>query len=198
MQVYVYIGGSHTGDKSARKTQKKDIIVAGKRSAPESSDVAREIRTKRANDAHPTNAEESGPSAAGAASNATIKKRRSEYSNLKNRTSPGALTDAIKLMNDAQRQSVREMGFGDLLHLDISDVPLKIAYWILDNFDVKRGEIVFEGDRRVHVNENDVRLIFGFPKGPRPIVKKARNAKASLLEVWLGRFEDKHCKRIRE
>ncbi|KAH6770400.1 hypothetical protein C2S52_015203 [Perilla frutescens var. hirtella] len=100
-------------------------------------------------------------------------------------------------MNDAQRQSVREMGFGDLLHLDISDVPPKIAYWILDNFDVKRGKIVFEGDRRVHVNENDVQLIFGFPKGPRLIVKKARNAKASLLSVWLGRFEDKHCKRIR-
>ncbi|KAH6828184.1 hypothetical protein C2S53_015943 [Perilla frutescens var. hirtella] len=100
-------------------------------------------------------------------------------------------------MNEAHKQSVRDMGFGVLLNLDIHDVPPKIAYWILENFDTKRGEIILNGNRRVHISENDVQLIFGFPKGHRPIVSKAKNALGNLTEQWLKRFEDKNCKRIR-
>ncbi|KAH6775069.1 hypothetical protein C2S52_012630 [Perilla frutescens var. hirtella] len=129
-------------------------------------------------------------------SNVLEKRPREDYSNLKNRTNPMALRNAVAKFNETQKQSVRDLGFGALLHLDIKDMPPKIAYWVLDNFDTKRCEIVLEGDRRVRVGEDDVRLIFGFPRGPHPVLRKAKNAEASLSKEWWERFTDVDCRKI--
>ncbi|KAH6815107.1 hypothetical protein C2S51_019927 [Perilla frutescens var. frutescens] len=107
-----------------------------------------------------------------------------------------ALRNAVAKFNETQKQSVRDLGFGALLHLDIKDVPPKIAYWVLDNFDTKRCEIVLEGDRRVRVGEDNDRLIFGFPRGPHPILRKVKNAEVSLSKEWWERFTDVNCRKI--
>ncbi|KAH6827467.1 hypothetical protein C2S53_002504 [Perilla frutescens var. hirtella] len=120
-----------------------------------------------------------------------------EYNNLKNRTSPLMLSNTIKGLTDVQKQEVRDMGFGAILHLDINNVPPKLAYWILDNFDTNRCEIVLEDGRRVHVGEEDVRLMFGFPRGQIPIERRIKNTEHVLVADWRLRFRERAFDRIR-
>ncbi|KAH6834412.1 hypothetical protein C2S53_004542 [Perilla frutescens var. hirtella] len=98
----------------------------------------REARSKRRHDVNVAECDTACPHMENPKLNAVEKHPREDYLNLKNRTNPIALRNAIAKFNETQKQSVRHLGFGALLHLDIKDMPTKIAYWVLDNFDTKR------------------------------------------------------------
>lgn len=73
--------------------------------------------------------------------------------------------EKIEQLNVVQRNVIVALGFGHLLDLMIKEVPQKITYFALDNFDCDRLYIhLHPGDRRLHVDEDDVYLTLGLPK----------------------------------
>ncbi|KAH6775753.1 hypothetical protein C2S52_013314 [Perilla frutescens var. hirtella] len=112
------------------------------------------------------------------------KRAKKDYPNLKHRTSPLELHNSISQLTIAQKQAVRELGFGSILNLQIKDVPPKLSYWVLSHFDPKRSEIILGIDRRVHVAEDDVRLMFGFPRGQRKIEKPSLLETSDVIKEW--------------
>ncbi|KAH6810011.1 hypothetical protein C2S51_027794 [Perilla frutescens var. frutescens] len=117
------------------------------------------------------------------------KRAKKDYPNLKHRTSPLELHNSISQLTIAQKQAVRELGFGSILNLQIKDVPPKLSYWVLSHFDPKRSEIILGIDRRVHVAEDDVRLMFGFPRGQRKIEKPSLIETSDVIKEWRSQFE---------
>ncbi|KAH6773815.1 hypothetical protein C2S51_012219 [Perilla frutescens var. frutescens] len=117
------------------------------------------------------------------------KRAKKDYPNLKHRTSPLELYNSISQLTIAQKQAVRELGFGSILNLQIKDVPPKLSYWVLSHFDPKRSEIILGIDRRVHVAEDDVRLMFGFPRGQRKIEKPSLIETSDVIKEWRSQFE---------
>nr|GLL17232.1 hypothetical protein CTI12_AA434990 [Ipomoea trifida] len=59
------------------------------------------------------------------------------YPSLSTRATPYQLTQHLKKLNDAQSQSLRDMGFDHLREQQISRVPRKLAWWLLNNFDAR-------------------------------------------------------------
>ncbi|KAH6758737.1 hypothetical protein C2S51_018972 [Perilla frutescens var. frutescens] len=117
------------------------------------------------------------------------KRAKKDYPKLKHRTSPLELHNSISQLTIAQKQSVRELRFGSILSLQIKDVPPKLSYWVLSHFDPKRSEIILGIDRRVHVAEDDVRLMFGFPRGQRKIEKPSLIETSDVIKEWRSQFE---------
>ncbi|KAH6798602.1 hypothetical protein C2S51_035086 [Perilla frutescens var. frutescens] len=117
------------------------------------------------------------------------KRSRKEYPNLKYQTSPLALHNSISQLTNAQKQAVRDMVFGSILNLDIKNVPPKLSYWVISNFDPKHSEIILGSDRRVHVCEDDVRLMFGFPRGQYKIERPALIKTFDVVKEWRLQFE---------
>ncbi|KAH6798821.1 Rhodanese/Cell cycle control phosphatase superfamily protein [Perilla frutescens var. frutescens] len=107
------------------------------------------------------------------------------YTTLKNRTCPALLVQAIENFNPTQKQEVRDIGFGALLNLKIYIIPLKLAYWLLENFDSKRCQILLRGNANVHIGEDDVRTILGLPRGERLIQPRIKNHEST----WRKRFQ---------
>nr|KAJ0210348.1 hypothetical protein LSAT_V11C400183790 [Lactuca sativa] len=64
---------------------------------------------------------------------------------MKNRCSPEALLSVILGMSKEQKESVRSMGFGALLKMKITDIPLKLGFYVLQKFDSERMVIDIEG-----------------------------------------------------
>ncbi|KAH6838021.1 hypothetical protein C2S53_009581 [Perilla frutescens var. hirtella] len=95
------------------------------------------------------------------------KRAKKDYPNLKHRTSPLELHNSISQLTIAQKQAVRDLGFGSILNLQIKDVPPK----------------------RVHVAEDDVRLMFGFPRGQRKIEKPSLIETSDVIKGWRSQFE---------
>ncbi|KAH6758679.1 hypothetical protein C2S51_018914 [Perilla frutescens var. frutescens] len=110
------------------------------------------------------------------------------YPLLTSRAIPSPLTNAIKNFNEAQREAVINIGFGEILNLQVKELLHKMTYWILNNFKPRRCEIeLADNGGRLLLDEDDVLLILGLPKGRTLISKRTRNT-CQLTETWRKRF----------
>ncbi|KAM0046588.1 putative flavonoid 3',5'-hydroxylase [Helianthus debilis subsp. tardiflorus] len=60
------------------------------------------------------------------------------------RCSPGNLTEFLEGLTPAQKKVVKEMGFGDILFINIHTIPTGFAYWLVQNYDPNTQKI-FDG-----------------------------------------------------
>ncbi|CAI9281813.1 unnamed protein product [Lactuca saligna] len=93
---------------------------------------------------------------------------------MKNRCSPEALLSIIFGMSKEQKESVRFMGFGCLLKMKIIDIPLKLGFYVLQNFDSERMVIDIEG-KELKVTIEYVHDMLGIPIG---------GTKLTQLDQW--------------
>ncbi|KAH6763076.1 hypothetical protein C2S52_020509 [Perilla frutescens var. hirtella] len=91
------------------------------------------------------------------------------HSKLSNRACPKLIFQANEKYTIAQRGAVKDMGFQHILHMKVERVPTHLAYWVLDNFNANSSELILTNGRSIPVDEEDVHLVFGFPKGGRKI-----------------------------
>ncbi|CAH1442914.1 unnamed protein product [Lactuca virosa] len=93
---------------------------------------------------------------------------------MKNRCSPEALLSIILGMSKEQKESVRSMGFGALLKMKITDIPLKLGFYVLQKFDSERMVIDIEG-KELKVTAESVHDMLGIPIG---------GTKLTQLDQW--------------
>ncbi|KAL6581057.1 hypothetical protein OROMI_006980 [Orobanche minor] len=117
-----------------------------------------------------------------------------EYRKLRTRTSPFSLVTSFGTMTDEQKAAVRSLGFELILRLSITDIPSRLAYWVVDKFDPCSCELVLENGKSIHVEPIDVHRVLGFPMGKILITKSGRDAKCNILNEWMGQFKNKNGK----
>ncbi|KAG6390753.1 hypothetical protein SASPL_148498 [Salvia splendens] len=100
---------------------------------------------------------------------------------MKLRRSPKFLVEMMELLNENQRQAVQDMGFGHLIHFNITSIPSQLAYWLLYNFDPITCSVKARG-QRVHLTEEDVHMTMGFPRGEIMIVRSTRQDNQMMLD----------------
>ncbi|XP_023763802.1 uncharacterized protein LOC111912310 [Lactuca sativa] len=87
-----------------------------------------------------------------------------EFYSMKNRCSPESLLSIILWLSKKQKECVRSMCFGSLLKMKITDIPLKLRFYILQKFDYERMEIDVKG-KELKVTTQSVHDMLGIPKG---------------------------------
>nr|KAJ0215009.1 hypothetical protein LSAT_V11C300129960 [Lactuca sativa] len=97
-----------------------------------------------------------------------------EFYSMKNRCSPEALLSIILGMSKQQKESVRSMSFGALLKMKITDIPLKLGFYILQKFDSERMVIDIEG-KELKITAESVHDMLGIPIG---------GTKLTQLDQW--------------
>ncbi|CAI9260749.1 unnamed protein product [Lactuca saligna] len=97
-----------------------------------------------------------------------------EFYSMKNRCSPEALLSIILGMSKEQKEFVRSMGFGALLKMKITDIPLKLGFYVLQKFDYERMVIDIEG-KELKVTAESVHDMLGIPIG---------GTKLTQLDQW--------------
>nr|KAJ0228558.1 hypothetical protein LSAT_V11C100046600 [Lactuca sativa] len=91
-----------------------------------------------------------------------------------NTCSPEALLSIILGMSKEQKESVKSMGFGALLKMKITDIPLKLGFYVLQKFDSERMVIDIEG-KELKVTAEFVHDMLGIPIG---------GTKLTQLDQW--------------
>ncbi|KAL3638093.1 hypothetical protein CASFOL_017963 [Castilleja foliolosa] len=110
---------------------------------------------------------------------------------LKSRNGAYQLVKALRAMNDRQRSVVTEMGFVLLFRLDApKELPTKLCYWLLENFEPKTCELVLTNGRRLHVEAADVEPVLGLQSGRVLIERKTRGETVDLVEQWRLLYKD--------
>nr|GMC92251.1 uncharacterized protein LOC109193148 isoform X2 [Ipomoea batatas] len=115
----------------------------------------------------------------------------SRFPKVKTRSPAVVLVDALKDLSCQQKDDIRDMGFGSLLEFNVGDSPPCLVHWLLSNFDGQARAFDLGGGRLLPLEERDVELVLGFPRGCIEMVKRDKLHISNLLQHWRGKFEKK-------
>nr|KAJ0191055.1 hypothetical protein LSAT_V11C800391100 [Lactuca sativa] len=87
-----------------------------------------------------------------------------ECYSMKNRCSPKSLLAIILRLSKQQKECSTSMGFGSMLKMKMTDIPLKLGFYILKKFDFERMVIDVEG-KELKVTTQSVHDMLGIPTG---------------------------------
>ncbi|PWA67953.1 Peptidase C48, SUMO/Sentrin/Ubl1 [Artemisia annua] len=105
------------------------------------------------------------------------------------RISLWSLHRLLPKLTTKQREDIKEMGFGTVLGFSIKDVPTRLSYWLLDNFDEDNCVLNVDG-KAISVTRETVRDVLGIPMGSVPVkaVDEA-DCRHPLVVEWKKQFE---------
>ncbi|CAH9069742.1 unnamed protein product, partial [Cuscuta epithymum] len=112
-----------------------------------------------------------------------------EVNAIQTRCSPRLLVKAMKAMNEDQKKAVRDIGFGGLLNLEISQLPSRMASWVVENFNPRNCTIRLAEGASMHISEEDVARVFGLPIGGKHIVPQKNHEPSIILKEWRAIFK---------
>nr|GMD98039.1 uncharacterized protein LOC109193148 isoform X1 [Ipomoea batatas] len=115
----------------------------------------------------------------------------SPFPKVKTRSPAVVLVDALKDLSCQQKDDITDMGFGSLLEFNVGDCPPCLVHWLLSNFDGQARAFDLGGGRLLPLEERDVELVLGFPRGCIEMVKRDKLHISNLLQHWRGKFEKK-------
>ncbi|KAL8497540.1 hypothetical protein ACS0TY_021028 [Phlomoides rotata] len=96
---------------------------------------------------------------------------------------PRGLYEIIQGLNDQQRNDVRSVGFGGLLHLQLNKCSNhKMIQWLVEHFNHSSRMLDLDSIRSFVIIADDVHDVFMLPRNPGvPVVKYGKKAETSLL-----------------
>ncbi|KAG6403098.1 hypothetical protein SASPL_135315 [Salvia splendens] len=94
---------------------------------------------------------------------------------------PLYFVDAISQLNEAQINSVKELGFESVLHYRIEYIPSRLAFSLLKSFDEEKCKIKLYNGKKIHITEDDVELVYGFPRGDITYCREKWKSNAPLM-----------------
>ncbi|CAH1442060.1 unnamed protein product [Lactuca virosa] len=132
-----------------------------------------------------------------------IKKRKKKiikkhFDTIRNRCTPGALLSVIQGLNEVQKNCVKQMGFGGILNMKMTEVPGALSCFVLKNFNSETKKIVLQKGV-IDVTKESVKEILGFPLGRKQFSKlKFRTTEDKCYEEWTNQFDDKKMIRLQD
>ncbi|CAA0805804.1 Phospholipase A1-Igamma3- chloroplastic [Striga hermonthica] len=110
------------------------------------------------------------------------------FPSLITRSSSTIFVKAVSGLTDVQKQAVREMGLGRLLDLTITTTPLKMGFWLVNNFNPMDRKLRLHDGEKLHVMEEDVHAALGLPHGDIEISNKKKRVASDVLDQWVALF----------
>nr|GME11524.1 uncharacterized protein LOC109155335 [Ipomoea batatas]GME19877.1 uncharacterized protein LOC109155335 [Ipomoea batatas] len=81
------------------------------------------------------------------------------------------------------------MGMGNILDLNITNIPRRLGLWLVENFDPRSCTLQLQNGQSIHITAADVAATLGLPMGQIEITKRAARAVLEILREWRTIFE---------
>nr|GMD78369.1 hypothetical protein DM860_017426 [Ipomoea batatas] len=108
-------------------------------------------------------------------------KKRKDYPSLRSRSSTSQFFEALQGLNAVQTATIIEMGFASLFHLQIDNLPIRMGYWLVQNYNPRNSMLYLVDGTGVSITEQDVQLL----------IKDREVAEIQAGGFGLGRVEDR-------
>ena len=116
------------------------------------------------------------------------KKYINEGLRLRIRNPAKPLANVMKLLTDAQENSLKDMGFKQFLGFKAGRVPSLLARWILLNYNPITS-VLHAGDVNINITSKTVNDIFGIPIGGEKIEELSQAKKTDgVIDEWRAQF----------
>ncbi|XP_019158292.1 PREDICTED: uncharacterized protein LOC109155019 [Ipomoea nil] len=158
-------------------------------------EVIREKRSKQINDRHKGKEAHLVPNN-GEGEHADNDAEGSATPYFSTRMGPKTMFKFVQKLTPEQKQSVRDIGFGALLNLQLCTSDSQLVQYLLDNFELYQTHFKLENDK-LTVEEEDIKYTLGIPRGEKVVVEgpkydeQGRPKYRALLQSWRTRWNIK-------
>ncbi|KNA14790.1 hypothetical protein SOVF_104300 [Spinacia oleracea] len=102
--------------------------------------------------------------------------------------SPNSIAQLNKKISASQRSAIENIGFGDLLSLKISKLPLHLGLLLVESFDANSYCLRIHGNE-FFITDKDVHEVLGLPLGGEEINLENDCKDLELLDCWKKQFK---------
>ncbi|XP_056693964.1 uncharacterized protein [Spinacia oleracea] len=113
---------------------------------------------------------------------------KKELPKLLTRMSPNSIAQLNKTISASQRSAIENVGFGDLLSLKISKLPLHLGLFLVESFDANTCCLRIHGNE-FFITEKDVHEVLGLPLGVEEINLDNDCKDVEILDCWKKQFK---------
>ncbi|KAI3778653.1 hypothetical protein L2E82_08035 [Cichorium intybus] len=119
---------------------------------------------------------------------AKSEKRQDSLRKLNTRFPPEHITKTMAMLNNHQRACVESIGFGEALTMQLTKLPRKLCYWVVNNYDPNTNSIRLK-DQRLKIKREIVHQIYGIPTGDIPMSNPSKsNPENHVVKLWKSQF----------
>nr|GEY64601.1 ulp1 protease family, C-terminal catalytic domain-containing protein [Tanacetum cinerariifolium] len=112
-------------------------------------------------------------------------------SKIRTRTTPTTLFNAMAILNDDRKKCLHELGFGSMVGMGIYELPRKLGFYVIDNFDTETNVLSLT-DSLILVSSESMNDILGIPMGGCSIESlEPRTVDDPFIKEWLSQFGEK-------
>lgn len=127
-----------------------------------------------------------------------LNNNKMNFSTLRIRSSPNSMFKIIKKLSFEQKKCVKEHVFKSLLKLEIDDLPSRLSYNVIHNFDYEKMILKFI-DSEIKVDSQSVNEMLGIPIGEKEVDQLPFRAKDDqCYDRWINQFADKKNIRLKD
>ncbi|KAL2939115.1 hypothetical protein RDABS01_022564 [Bienertia sinuspersici] len=111
------------------------------------------------------------------------------YGTLRSRMSPSSVVQVVGGLTQKQLKGIRDIGFGSLEFLKVSQLPLQLGLWIVKNFDANTCCLCIPDSEPLHITSEHVHEVLGLPIGGDDIDLDCSFKDKDLLNRWKNQFK---------
>lgn len=127
-----------------------------------------------------------------------LNNNKMNFSTLRIRSSPNSMFKIIKKLSFEQKKCVKEHVFKSLLKLEIDDLPSRLSYNVIHNFDYEKMILKFI-DSEIKVDSQSVNEMLGIPIREKEVDQLPFRAKDDqCYDRWINQFVDKKNIRLKD
>ncbi|CAH1446719.1 unnamed protein product [Lactuca virosa] len=127
-----------------------------------------------------------------------LNNNKMNFTTLRIRASPNSMFKIIKKLSFEQKKCVKELGFKSLLKLEIYDLPLRLSYYVVHNFDYEKM-ILKVMNSEIKVDSQSVNEMLGIPIGEKEVDQLPFRPKDDqCYNRWIKQFADKNNIKLKD
>ncbi|XP_074298482.1 uncharacterized protein LOC141629365 [Silene latifolia] len=92
------------------------------------------------------------------------------FSRITTRMSPKSFVDVLRYLDYNQWCALEEIGFSSLFWLRVTRLPLRLGYWLIENYNPYSDFIILPDKQRFRVSASCIHDVVGLPIGGKPVL----------------------------
>uniref|UniRef100_A0A803MU23 Aminotransferase-like plant mobile domain-containing protein n=1 Tax=Chenopodium quinoa TaxID=63459 RepID=A0A803MU23_CHEQI len=111
------------------------------------------------------------------------------HGTLHSRMSPSSIVQVMESVSVNQLKAVRDIGFGSMELLKVTQLPLQLGLWLVQHFDANTCSLNIPNSDPFRIIEDHVHQVLGLPIGGIEIDKSNFSRNSNVIKQWKKQFQ---------
>uniref|UniRef100_A0A803N2U6 Uncharacterized protein n=1 Tax=Chenopodium quinoa TaxID=63459 RepID=A0A803N2U6_CHEQI len=111
------------------------------------------------------------------------------HGTLHSRMPPSSIVQVMESISDKQLKAIKDIGFGSMEYLKVTQLPLQLGLWLVHHFDAHTCSLKIPNSDPFLITEEHVHQVLGLLMGGIEMDKNNFSRNSNVVKQWKKQFE---------